>query len=141
MVRAAMDAAAVFYDPSKFERHGALPHRVIASLFGKRSVHTLDDEAHRQRKAAFMSLMSPARLDELIAESARHWRRAIAFWPASRAVSLFDEAPRSVAAPGRRSAAQDVASAATRSAPCHRRGFRQPPIVSPPRIGSTMPVM
>jgi fatty-acid peroxygenase len=88
------EAAALFYDSSKFERHGALPRRVITSLFGKRAVHTLDDEAHRQRKAAFMSLMSPARLDALISESARQWRRAIGFWPSAGELSLFDEARR-----------------------------------------------
>jgi fatty-acid peroxygenase len=88
------EAAAVFYDPSKFERHGALPRRVITSLFGKRAVHTLDHDAHRQRKAAFMSLMSQSRLDELIRQSARQWKRVIAHWPFAREVSLFDEARR-----------------------------------------------
>src|SRR5439155_7880888 len=83
-----------FYDPAKLERHGALPGRVITSLFGKRAVHTLDDAAHRQRKAAFMSLMTPGRLDELLRESARQWQRAIARWPSAREVSLFDEARR-----------------------------------------------
>jgi fatty-acid peroxygenase len=88
------EAATVFYDRMKLERHGALPRRVITSLFGKGAVHTLDGEAHRQRKAAFMSLMGPGRLDELLRESARQWRRAIARWPSAGEVSLFDEARR-----------------------------------------------
>jgi fatty-acid peroxygenase len=88
------EAATVFYDRAKLQRHGALPRRVITSLFGKRAVHTLDDAAHRQRKAAFMSLMNRGRLDELLRESARQWQRAIARWPSAREVSLFDEARR-----------------------------------------------
>jgi fatty-acid peroxygenase len=88
------EAAMVFYDRTKLQRHGALPRRVITSLFGKGAVHTLDDEAHHQRKAAFMSLMTPGRLDELLCESARQWQRAIARWPSAREVSLFDEARR-----------------------------------------------
>jgi fatty-acid peroxygenase len=88
------EAAELFYDPSKFERRGALPRRVITSLFGKRAVHTLDDEAHHQRKAAFMSLMSPEQLEALVRESARQWQRAIAHWPVARELSLFDEARR-----------------------------------------------
>jgi hypothetical protein len=30
------DGAQLFYDESKFQRHGALPRRVVTSLFGKR---------------------------------------------------------------------------------------------------------
>jgi fatty-acid peroxygenase len=60
------EAVAVFYDERKRERAGALPRRAVTSLFGKRAMHTLDDEAHRRRKAAFLSLMSPSRLDDRI---------------------------------------------------------------------------
>src|SRR3954462_884760 len=56
------EAAAIFYDEGKFQRRGALPRRVVTSLFGKKAVHTLDGDAHRERKAAFLSLMSPASL-------------------------------------------------------------------------------
>jgi fatty-acid peroxygenase len=91
------EAAELFYEPGKLERHGALPRRVVTSLFGKRAVHTLDDEAHRRRKAAFLSLMTPSRLDDLIRDTARHWQLAIRGWPAAGAVTLFDEARRVLA--------------------------------------------
>jgi fatty-acid peroxygenase len=55
------DAVAVFHGERKLERAGALPRRVVTSLFGKHAVHSLDDEAHRRRNAAFLSLMSPSR--------------------------------------------------------------------------------
>ena len=88
------EAAELFYDQHKLERHGALPRRVITSLFGKHAIHTLDDHEHRVRKAAFMSLMSASRLDDLIRESAQQWRAAIERWPAAGQVTIFDEACR-----------------------------------------------
>jgi fatty-acid peroxygenase len=60
-------------------------------------VHTLDDEAHRRRKAAFMALMSPEQLDELIRETARQWQIAIRRWPAQASVVVFEEAQRVLA--------------------------------------------
>ncbi|HKU36673.1 MAG TPA: cytochrome P450 [Polyangiales bacterium] len=89
-----VEAAALFYDESKFERHGALPRRVVTSLFGKGAVHTLDDAAHRQRKAAFMSLMSPVSLQRLMDEAAQCWRRAIRGWQYEKSVVLLDETQR-----------------------------------------------
>lgn len=92
------DAAELFYDARKLERGGALPRRMVTSLFGTRAVHTLDDDAHRRRKAAFLSLMGPSRLDELIRETARQWQIAIRGWPARGRVVVFDEAERVLAA-------------------------------------------
>src|SRR4051812_24069421 len=74
------DANVLFYDESKLVRHGAVPRRVQTSLFGKHGVQTLDGDAHRQRKAAFLALMSQERLEALIAESALEWRAAIERW-------------------------------------------------------------
>ena len=92
------EAAALFYDPRKLERRGALPRRVATSLFGTRAVHMLDDDAHRRRKAAFLSLMGPSRLDELVRETARQWQIAIRGWPARDRVVVLDEAQRVLAA-------------------------------------------
>jgi fatty-acid peroxygenase len=92
------EAAELFYDPRKLERRGALPRRLLTSLFGTRGVQTLDDDAHRRRKAAFLSLMGPSRLDELVRETARQWQIAIRSWPARDRVVVFDEAERVLAA-------------------------------------------
>lgn len=44
------EAAHLFYDEEKFKRKGAMPKPVLATLLGKGSVLTLDDENHRHRK-------------------------------------------------------------------------------------------
>jgi fatty-acid peroxygenase len=92
------EAAELFYDARKFERRGALPRRVVTSLFGNRTVQMLDDEPHRRRKAAFLSLMGPSRIDELVRETARQWQIAIRGWASCDQVVVFDEAERVLAA-------------------------------------------
>jgi fatty-acid peroxygenase len=85
------DAAALFYDESKFARSGALPRRVVTSLFGKRAVHTLDDASHKARKAAFLNLMTDPNLARLMDETAKAWRRGIWRWSNAGKVVLLDE--------------------------------------------------
>jgi fatty-acid peroxygenase len=88
------EAARVFYDESKFQRTGALPRRVVTSLFGKHAIHTLDGDAHRARKAAFLGLMTPNSLSKLMDITADAWRGAIRGWEGGGSVVLFDEAQR-----------------------------------------------
>lgn len=88
------DAAALFYDESKLERHGAIPRRVETSLFGKRTVQTLDGAAHRVRKAAMLSVMTPASIERLVDRTAHDFRRAIRRWELDGRIMLFDEVPR-----------------------------------------------
>ena len=52
------EAAELFYDESRFTREGAMPKPVLRLLQDKGSVATLEGEAHRHRKAMFLSLMS-----------------------------------------------------------------------------------
>jgi fatty-acid peroxygenase len=86
------EAARLFYDDGKFQRHGALPRRVVTSLFGKKAIHTLDDAAHRARKQVFLSLMGPSKLDELMLRTAQEWRAAVQRWERMDSVNLFDAA-------------------------------------------------
>lgn len=58
------EAAKVFYDPRNFKRKGAMPKIVINTLFGKKGVQTLDGAEHHHRKAIFMDLMTPERMEE-----------------------------------------------------------------------------
>jgi fatty-acid peroxygenase len=88
------DAAELFYDESKFQRAGAVPRRVVTSLFGKHGVQTLDGAAHRHRKAAFMSLMSATSLQQLVDETGQQWRRAVLEWEGAESIVLFDEVQR-----------------------------------------------
>jgi fatty-acid peroxygenase len=85
------EATAVFYDESKFQRAHALPRRVVTSLFGKHGIQTLDDAEHRHRKQAFMSLMTPDSMQDLMDEIAQEWRRAIRRWEQAESIVLFDE--------------------------------------------------
>src|SRR5205085_1893169 len=89
-----VDGARLFYDEAKVERHTALPRRVVTSLFGKRGVQTLDDEAHRVRKAAFLELMHPSSLTRLVEHTTTAWRGAIRRWERMPAIVLFDESAR-----------------------------------------------
>jgi fatty-acid peroxygenase len=86
------EAARLFYDPSKFERRGAVPRRVVTSLFGKGALHTLDGEAHRSRKDAFVSLMAPESLEQLMQLTGTEWELAVARWKHQPQSVLFDDA-------------------------------------------------
>lgn len=86
------EAARLFYDSDKFQRHGAAPKRVQETLFGVNGIQSMDGEAHLHRKLLFMSLMTPAhqkRLAELVLEQ---WQTSIARWEVVEKVVLFDEA-------------------------------------------------
>lgn len=85
------DAAEMFYDPYRFERSGATPLRVRKTLLGEGGVHGLDGAAHRERKQAFMRLMTPEQIDRLVGLVESSWREALASWVVRRRVVLFDE--------------------------------------------------
>lgn len=87
-------AAEMFYDETKLQRRGAVPRRVVTSLFGKGAVHTLDDQLHRHRKEAFLSLMTSQSLERLVAITGEEWRSAARSWQLASEVVLFDEAAR-----------------------------------------------
>jgi fatty-acid peroxygenase len=84
-------AARVFYDSDRFRRAGAVPTRVRKTLLGVGGMQGLDGEAHRRRKALFMSLMSPGavtRLGDLVAEL---WRDRLEEWERADRVVLYEE--------------------------------------------------
>ena len=73
----------LFYKDEYFIRRGAAPQRIQKTLFGQQGVQGLDDEAHRNRKALFMSLMNTSSLDKLIARTRSAWLAAIPEWHSS----------------------------------------------------------
>ena len=85
------DAAAFFYAPDRFRRAGAVPEFVAQVLFGKGGVQRLDGEAHRARKALWLSLMTDAALDDLDGIMEQAWDEAL---PESAALATFDVFPR-----------------------------------------------
>jgi fatty-acid peroxygenase len=91
------DAARFFYDERHVRRHTAVPEPIQGTLFGHGAVHTLDGDAHRVRKAMFLTLMGP----DGAACAARHvadsWDETVSSWRAGHPVVLFDEASRAIA--------------------------------------------
>ncbi|WP_407526387.1 cytochrome P450 [Methylobacterium oryzisoli] len=86
------EAAARFYEPDRFTRRHALPRASFALIQDQGSVMVLDGDAHRWRKAMFLSLMGPAALRRLGEATIRHWRAWAARWAAQERVALLDEA-------------------------------------------------
>jgi fatty-acid peroxygenase len=88
------DAATLFYDVERFSRHGAVPPLVRKTLFGEGGVQGLDGEAHRVRKAMFMSLVEPDAVAELAELVGALWRDQIRRWEKAGRMIVLDAASR-----------------------------------------------
>lgn len=93
------EAARLFCDNRRFIRHGALPHRVQATLAGRGGVHGLDDEMHAKRKQLMLAwLMAPDRIDALAAVFQRGLQETAARWAdVQRRIVLLREMERVLA--------------------------------------------
>ncbi len=87
-------AAQLFYDPQRFERRGATPEPVRATLFGKGGVQGLDGEAHRSRKRMLLDLLAPSRARDLARATERQWQTQASRWAGCPRVVLYDELQR-----------------------------------------------
>ncbi len=85
------EAAALFYDADKFMRAGAAPEPLTATLFGKGGVQALDGEAHRRRKAMFLSIVPSDRVRALADAAAELWPTYPAVWATRDRVVLYEE--------------------------------------------------
>lgn len=85
------EAAALFYDESKFRRKGAVPKRIQKSLFGEKAIQNLDDAEHKNRKGLFMSLMTPVHLQLLNTYVTEEWQAAAHEWEQQEKVDFFKE--------------------------------------------------
>lgn len=83
------EAAKIFYDTSLFQRQGAAPKRAQKTLFGQGGVQGMDGEAHRHRKQAFMSLMTPENIRALVGEVSEVWQAYAVKWQNSERTELF----------------------------------------------------
>lgn len=83
----------LFYDETRIARHGAMPRFVQETLFGHGSVHSLDGDAHRHRKATFVDVAyEDAQVRRLLPELEREWQRALHDWVAGVRRSAYDAA-------------------------------------------------
>lgn len=88
------EAASRFYDHYRFTRRHALPPTTFALIQDHGSVMVMDGEAHRHRKAMFLSLVGEDALRRFADLFTEHWRRAVPRWAARESVVLLDEAHR-----------------------------------------------
>ncbi|MCY8921384.1 cytochrome P450 [Bacillus atrophaeus] len=86
------EAAKVFYDPERMKRNGALPKRLLKTLFGVDAIQTMDGDAHTHRKLLFMSLMMPPHQKRLAELAMQQWLAALSKWEGAEKVELFEEA-------------------------------------------------
>lgn len=93
LVRGA-EGVQLFYDTSAVQRQGAMPSFIKGGLFGQGSVHGLDGEQHRHRKAMFItSLMGPGAADRVLEQAGREWEKAIRErWLTGGSASVYDVA-------------------------------------------------
>ncbi|HEX8503953.1 MAG TPA: cytochrome P450 [Hymenobacter sp.] len=86
------EAAALFYDASRFMRTGAVPRRIQTTLMGKDAIHTLDDGPHQRRKCLFMDQMTAPNVTLLLDILAEEWEAAAREWERMDEVVLFPAA-------------------------------------------------
>jgi fatty-acid peroxygenase len=86
------DAARMFYEAGRMTRRGALPPAALLLLQDRGSVATLDGDAHRHRKAMFLSVLAPEQSQRLAAEVREAWRSQLPRWQRMGRVVLLDEA-------------------------------------------------
>ena len=84
-----VDAARIFYDADRFQRHGAAPGRLKKTLFGRGGVQALDGEEHRCRKHMFMALMTAEARADLRGRFERELHEAVSQWEDQDRVVLF----------------------------------------------------
>lgn len=81
----------LFYDPERIERHGAMPAFVQETLFGHGSVHSLDGDDHRHRKAVFVdALYDDVHVERLLPLLETEWRGELEAWVAGGNRSAYD---------------------------------------------------
>ena len=74
-------AVSLFYDETRIARHGAMPAIVQETLFGHGSVHSLDGDEHRHRKATFVDVAyDDAQVERLQPLLEREWRHELDAW-------------------------------------------------------------
>lgn len=82
------EAAELFYGKNRFTRQGAMPPTVVHLLQDQGSVQALDGDAHRQRKRAFLDLMSDEAMQRLGDTFDEQWDQAVRQLPTHKHVVL-----------------------------------------------------
>ncbi|TXL63657.1 cytochrome P450 [Cerasibacillus terrae] len=88
---AGADAAMVFYDEEKCTRHQVAPKRIRQTIFGEKSVQTLDKQPHEHRKQLFMDVMNPKQMQQLEKIVEKQWKVFLKQWEQKKTIILFEE--------------------------------------------------
>jgi fatty-acid peroxygenase len=92
LVRGA-EGVALFYDDQYIARHGAMPGIVQGTLFGRGSVHSLDGDEHRHRKATFLDVAyEDTQVERLSPLFDREWKFELDAWLEGGRRSAYDAA-------------------------------------------------
>lgn len=83
------DGARLFYDSDVVARTGAVPAPLAWLLFGRGAVHGMDGWAHRARKAMFLDLLTPERVDPLVASVRNRLEERMSRW--GQGAAVYDE--------------------------------------------------
>lgn len=86
------DAAAMFYAPDRFTRHGAIPPTTLMLLQDFGSVQRLQGDAHRARKARFLALLDAPSISRLVRCFRDAWREQASRWSQCPSITLLPEA-------------------------------------------------
>ncbi len=86
------EAAKLFYNENFFVRRKAPPRRLVVTFFGKGAVQGLDEQAHRQRKQLFMTLITDAQLEKLRRCAWEEWTKASLRWRTKQQIVFYEEA-------------------------------------------------
>lgn len=87
------DAVSLFYDEERIARHGAMPSIVQETLFGHGSVHSLDGDEHRHRKASFVDVAyEDEQVERLRPFLEEEWGHELDAWLAGGDRSAYDAA-------------------------------------------------
>ncbi|KTT11204.1 cytochrome P450 [Pseudomonas oryzihabitans] len=84
-------AVELFYREDRFTRADAAPRQLRRTLFGEGGVQGLDGAAHRQRKAVFVEITRPARVEALVGRVEQEWRARLPTWQTQGEIVLLDE--------------------------------------------------
>jgi fatty-acid peroxygenase len=83
----------LFYDASRIRQARMVPRPIRRTLFGEGSVHFLEGEEHRRRKAMFLSVAAdPESLAKLSEIATDRWETTVRRWETTGGLVLFDEA-------------------------------------------------
>jgi fatty-acid peroxygenase len=91
------EMARAFYAPGAFQRRGAMPLRVKATLTGLGAIQGLDGEQHRQRKAFFLALLGEQGVRQFMDIFISDWNEERQHWREAGSVTLHDEIPKVLA--------------------------------------------